>query len=140
MPSRFGHPAASEPTRFSKSVNRLVQSSAIYPIAGEFPAFDPGNDNQYVQVRIEPGGLQVARITVEDCLKQVPNRFLLVNMVAKRVRQIREGSEYLVSSPKNEDIVVSLREVAAGRIRLKFEEEDTPPQLEEAVETTATEE
>jgi DNA-directed RNA polymerase omega subunit len=38
----------------------------------------------------------VARITVEDCLKNVPNRFLLVNMVAKRVRQIREGSEYLV--------------------------------------------
>jgi len=81
----------------------------------------------------------VARITVEDCLKQVPNRFLLVNMVAKRVRQIREGSEYLVSSPKNEDIVVSLREVAAGRIRLKFEE-NPPPQLEEAAENTATEE
>ena len=81
----------------------------------------------------------MARITVEDCLKQVPNRFLLVNMVAKRVRQIREGSEYLVSSPKNEDIVVSLREVAAGRIRLKLEEE-APPQLEEAAETATTEE
>jgi DNA-directed RNA polymerase subunit omega len=40
-------------------------------------------------------------------------------MVAKRVRQIREGSEYLVSSPKNEDIVVSLREVAAGKIYVK---------------------
>ena len=51
----------------------------------------------------------MARITVEDCLEQVPNRFLLVNLVAKRVRQIREGSEYLVSSPKNEDIVISLR-------------------------------
>ena len=37
-------------------------------------------------------------------------------MVAKRVRQIREGSNYLVSSPKNEDIVVSLREVAAGKV------------------------
>jgi DNA-directed RNA polymerase subunit omega len=66
----------------------------------------------------------VARITVEDCLKQVSNRFLLVNMVAKRVRQIREGSEYLVSSPKNEDIVVALREVAAGKVVLKQEEED----------------
>jgi DNA-directed RNA polymerase subunit omega len=50
----------------------------------------------------------VARITIEDCLKRVENRFLLVNIVAKRVRQIREGSDYLVSSPKNEDIVVSL--------------------------------
>jgi len=58
----------------------------------------------------------VARITIEDCLRKVPNRFFLVNMVAKRVRQIREGSDYLVSSPKNEDIVVSLREVAAGKI------------------------
>ena len=58
----------------------------------------------------------MARITIEDCLKRVSNRFLLVNMVAKRVRQIREGSDYLVSSPKNEDIVVALREVAAGKV------------------------
>lgn len=58
----------------------------------------------------------MARITVEDCLKRVPNRYLLVNMAAKRVRQIREGSEYLVSSPKNEDVVVALREIAAGKI------------------------
>ena len=65
----------------------------------------------------------MARITVEDCLTKVPNRFILVNMVAKRVRQIREGSEYLVSSPKNEDVVVSLREVAAGKVVLKSEEE-----------------
>jgi DNA-directed RNA polymerase subunit omega len=65
----------------------------------------------------------VARITIEDCLKRVPNRFLLVHMAAKRVRQIREGSEYLVSSPKNEDIVVALREVAAGKITLKEEVE-----------------
>lgn len=67
----------------------------------------------------------MARITIEDCLKRVKNRFLLVNMVAKRVRQIREGSEYLVSSPKNEDIVVSMREIAAGKITLKEEEEES---------------
>ena len=58
----------------------------------------------------------MARITIEDCLRKVDNRFMLVNMVARRVRQIREGSDYLVSSPKNEDIVVSLREVAAGKV------------------------
>jgi DNA-directed RNA polymerase subunit omega len=63
----------------------------------------------------------VARITIEDCLKRVPNRFLLVNIAAKRVRQLREGSEYLVSSPKNEDIVVALREIAAGKVRIKEE-------------------
>ncbi len=66
----------------------------------------------------------MARITVEDCLKKIPNRFLLVNMVAKRVRQIREGSEYLVNSPKNEDIVVALREVAADKIAIKEEESE----------------
>ena len=66
----------------------------------------------------------MARITIEDCLKKIPNRFLLVNVVAKRVRQIREGSEYLVSSPKNEDIVVSLRENAAGKIVLKEDQKE----------------
>ncbi len=65
----------------------------------------------------------MARITIEDCLKRVPNRFLLVNITAKRVRQIREGAEYLVNSPKNEDIVVALREIAAGKVRIK---EETP--------------
>jgi DNA-directed RNA polymerase subunit omega len=65
------------------------------------------------------GGSIVARITIEDCLKRIDNRFKLVHMAAARVRQIREGSEYLVSSPKNEDIVVSLREVAAGKVVAK---------------------
>ena len=65
----------------------------------------------------------MARITIEDCLKRTRNRFLLVHMAAKRVRQIREGSEYLVSSPKNEDIVVALREVAAGKVTVKQEED-----------------
>lgn len=65
----------------------------------------------------------MARITVEDCLRKVPNRFLLARMVGKRVRQIREGSEYLVNSPKNEDIVVSLREIAAGKVKLNLDSE-----------------
>jgi len=77
----------------------------------------------------------VARITIEDCLKRVKNRFLLVNMAAKRVRQIREGSEYLVSSPKNEDIVVSLREIAAGKITVQEDEKE-----EEKVELVEIEE
>ena len=65
----------------------------------------------------------MARITIEDCVRKVSNRFLLVNMVSQRVRQIREGSDYLVSSPKNEDVVVALREVAAGKIKIIEEEE-----------------
>lgn len=66
----------------------------------------------------------MARITIEDCLNKVPNRFQLVHMAAKRVRQIREGSEYLVNSPKNEDIVVALREIAAGRVKIKEVKEE----------------
>ncbi|MBU4315938.1 MAG: DNA-directed RNA polymerase subunit omega [Proteobacteria bacterium] len=61
----------------------------------------------------------MARITVEDCLKKVSNRFVLVNIASSRVRQIREGAEYLINSPKNEDIVMALREIAAGKVRMK---------------------
>lgn len=74
----------------------------------------------------------MARITIEDCLKRVNNRFLLVTMTAKRVRQIREGSEYLIYSPKNEDVVVSLREIAAGKITIREEkEEEIKEEIEE---------
>jgi DNA-directed RNA polymerase subunit omega len=68
----------------------------------------------------------VARVTVEDCLMRVPNRFALVHIVAKRVRQTREGAQYLVHSPKNEDIVIALREIAAGKIRIEQEEPEAP--------------
>ena len=72
----------------------------------------------------------MARVTVEDCLKRIPNRFMLVNMVSKRVRQIREGSDYLVNSPKNEDIVVSLREIAAGKVTVEIPEDADHPETE----------
>lgn len=63
----------------------------------------------------------MARVTIEDCLRNVENRFELVHMAGKRVKQIREGSDYLVYSPRNEDIVVALREIAAGKV-VKVEE------------------
>jgi DNA-directed RNA polymerase subunit omega len=58
----------------------------------------------------------VARVTIEDCLKNVDNRFSLVHLAAKRVRQVREGADLLVKSSKNEDVVTVLREIAANRI------------------------
>ena len=57
----------------------------------------------------------MARITVEDCQRRVDNRFLLVQMAIKRVRQYREGYEPLVES-KNKEVVTALREIAAGKI------------------------
>jgi len=77
----------------------------------------------------------MARITVDDCLEKVSTRFELVHIAAKRVRQIREGSDYLVNSPKNEDIVVALREVAAGKVFLKEEGAETEETIEDVVET-----
>lgn len=61
----------------------------------------------------------LARVTVEDCLDKVPNRFMLVHMAAKRVRQIRDGAEFVVQSDNNEDVVTALREIAAGKVYLK---------------------
>ena len=57
----------------------------------------------------------MARITVEDCLQKVNNRFALIHMAAKRVRQLRKGAEPMVVS-KNRDVVVALREIAAGNL------------------------
>lgn len=57
----------------------------------------------------------MARITVEDCLQKVNNRFALIHMASKRVRQLRKGAEPKITS-KNRDIVVSLREIAAGHV------------------------
>lgn len=58
----------------------------------------------------------MARITVEDCLTKVSNRFSLVMLVAKRSKQIMRGSKSLVSVKDNKSIVTALREVAAGKV------------------------
>lgn len=58
----------------------------------------------------------MARITVEDCLTKVANRFSLVMLVAKRSKQIMRGSKSLVSVKDNKSIVTALREVAAGKV------------------------
>jgi len=57
----------------------------------------------------------MARITVEDCLNRVDNRFGLIHLAAKRVRQLKKDAEPMVVC-KNKDIVVALREIAAGEV------------------------
>lgn len=59
----------------------------------------------------------MARITVEDCLKKVPNRFALAIAASHRVKQLREGAKPLVNSPENREVVIALREVAAGKVK-----------------------
>ena len=58
----------------------------------------------------------MARITVEDCLSKVANRFSLVMLVSKRAKQIMKGSKAQVATKDNKAIVTSLREVAAGKV------------------------
>lgn len=72
----------------------------------------------------------MARITVEDCLNKVNNRFTLIHMAAKRVRALRKGSEPTIAS-KNKDIVVALREIAGGNV---FKVERSEPRLIEPAE------
>lgn len=66
----------------------------------------------------------MARVTIEDCLKNVDNRFTLVHLAAKRIRQVREGADLLVKSSKNGDVVSVLREIAANRVVAKNNEDD----------------
>jgi DNA-directed RNA polymerase subunit omega len=58
----------------------------------------------------------VARITIEDCLEKVENRYELVHLAVKRVKQLRNGSHSLVRS-KNKEVVTALREIASGKIK-----------------------
>lgn len=62
----------------------------------------------------------MARITTEDCLKNVDNMYQLVLLATKRARQLYKGSAPLVAT-KNRVIVTSLREIAAGKVLPKTE-------------------
>ena len=70
----------------------------------------------------------MARITVEDCLEKVDNRFELIHLTAKRVRQLRKGAEPLYTC-KNTDIVTALREIAADKV-IKVEAQEDPETIE----------
>jgi DNA-directed RNA polymerase subunit omega len=59
----------------------------------------------------------MARITVEDCLKKVESRFELVILAGRRAKMIMKGAKPLVEA-HNRPIVTSLREVAAGKVKL----------------------
>jgi len=65
----------------------------------------------------------MARITIEDCLDKVPNRFTLVRLAADRAKELLKGARSFVSSD-NKAIVTALREIAAGKV--KSEEVKTP--------------
>lgn len=60
----------------------------------------------------------MARVTVEDCLEIIPNRFALAMAAAKRSKQLLQGAPRLVQS-RNRYVVTALREIAAGKVTVK---------------------
>ncbi len=70
----------------------------------------------------------MARITVEDCLQEVGSRFELVILAARRTRQLLKGSRALVDNTfsQNRLCVLSLREVAAGFVKGRKNNQNTP--------------
>ena len=65
----------------------------------------------------------MARVTVEDCLRNVPNRFALVLLATRRTRQLLDGANPLVVA-KNKLPIIALREIAAGKVRYRTEDKE----------------
>ena len=61
----------------------------------------------------------MARITVDDCLKKIPNRFQLTLAATYRARQLSSGASPLVEPNKDKSTVIALREIAGGRVGLE---------------------
>jgi DNA-directed RNA polymerase subunit omega len=70
----------------------------------------------------------MARLTVEDCLDHVDNRFELVLVAAKRARQLSMGAEPLVELENDKPTVLALREIAENKINKSVLEEEVVPQ------------
>jgi DNA-directed RNA polymerase subunit omega len=64
-------------------------------------------------------GVKMARITIEDCLKQIPNRFQLTLAATYRARQLLQGHTPKVEA-KDKPTVVALREIAAGKVGIEM--------------------
>lgn len=60
----------------------------------------------------------MARITVEDCLEKVSNRFALIHAASKRTRQLLNGAPDLIEHDNNKPAVIALREIAADRVKV----------------------
>ena len=78
----------------------------------------------------------MARVTVEDCLDHVDNRFELVLLASRRARQISQGKEPMVPLENDKPTVVALREIAEGKITNEFMDEAEREPEEEIEEST----
>lgn len=82
----------------------------------------------------------MARVTVEDCLDNVDNRFQLVLVASKRARQLATGAQSHVPMENDKPTVVALREIALGHIDRSILDQTPPPApAEEPVAVVAPE-
>ena len=82
----------------------------------------------------------MARVTVEDCIVQVPNRFELVLYAAQRARNIARGEQPEVERDNDKNPVVALREIAEERVELPNLEADLVKSLQRVAEAEPAEE
>ena len=82
----------------------------------------------------------MARVTVEDCVLKVPNRFDLVALAAQRARDICAGSPLTVERDRDKNPVVALREIAEGTVAIEELHEAVIVNLQKHVETDQPEE
>jgi DNA-directed RNA polymerase subunit omega len=71
----------------------------------------------------------MARVTVEDCLKNVENRFQLVLVATKRARQLAKGVTPFVEWENDKPTIVALREIASGKIGPAILDEQVKPEI-----------
>ena len=82
----------------------------------------------------------MARVTVEDCVEKVPNRFRLVMLAAQRARELSVGSEITVDRDNDKNPVVALREIADVTIEVEDLEEELIQGLQRHADTDDPEE
>ncbi|MDH3316676.1 MAG: DNA-directed RNA polymerase subunit omega [Gammaproteobacteria bacterium] len=76
----------------------------------------------------------MARITVEDCVEKIGNRFELVLVATKRARQIARGSTPMVEEENDKATVLALREIAEGKVDVSIMDQEPEPVDEEVEE------
>jgi DNA-directed RNA polymerase subunit omega len=77
----------------------------------------------------------MARITVEDCLDNIPNIFEMVLVAAKRARRVAHGADPMVELENDKPTVIALREIAGGLVNPSILEEIEEPVTEELLQT-----
>ena len=79
----------------------------------------------------------MARITIEDCLARIPNRFELTLAATNRARQVSAGSTPMVDADRDKPTVIALREIEEGLIGPGFFDDNAEPSFEELLEAQA---